>query len=309
MLKLDRSKAVLAFLSLVIIASGCTGGGNEKGVTVTQTAGVTVQSFTATPSTVFEGQPATLELQLANAGGRNADNVQAKLFNAPINEGSGSWTGTSALKEVGSLRPGDPETDTPAITKPVTWSLDSPDLSQGVSIPYDFLSRIYYEYDTVGVTEIQVMDSERYRDSGATRQRPSVENSAGPVQLEVRTRTPLVFYGEEESNPSSELCVIAKNVGGGEVLSPDTLGINDVQNSENEVRLTVKASGSAISFAEGATTDTEIVPIVGTEGIHCFTVNAESSDIQQTVPITITADYGYYTESQTSVTVEGREDN
>lgn len=310
---LPTSKAGLVILSLAIIVSGCASGEeNTSEVTVSQTSGVEITRFAASPSELFGGQKMNLELNLKNKGGQNAQNVKARLYNVPFS-GSRSWSISSGNQKVSfdNLGAPDPDADTPSLTVPKTWTLTAPTLQSGVTIPYDFFVRVFYKYETTGTTNIQVMSDERFRESGAGRSKPTLDNSGGPIQMEVRTRTPIVFFSSSgsDSTETSEFCVIVKNVGGGTPFHP-TEGVNNGNyavndNNLDEVVLKVQSSGSTVSFESTE----KKVDLIGGRGVACYTMKANfvsSQDIQRTIPITMTAEYGYYKDSQTSVTVKGR---
>ena len=308
-MQLPSSKAALVLLALTIIVSGCADN-SDQGVSVSQTDGVEIESFTATPSEIFEGQQATFELQLRNVGGTRADNVVAKLYNVPF-EGDRSWNIRNGDEKISfnSLRAPDPETDAPSTSVPRTWTIEAPDLSQGVTIPYDFYTRVLYQYDTTATTEVTAMSDQRFRDQGATRSKPTVDNSGGPIQMEVKTRTPIVFF-EGSSEQRSDICVVVKNEGDGRPFlqdaydsDSDNYAIND--DKRDKVEVSLQHSGSRVSFEDIDKT----VSMVGGRGVTCFTMGVErvsSQEIQETIPITLTAEYGYYQESSTSVTVKGR---
>lgn len=313
MTQLSTKKAGLTILFLAVIVSGCAGGEGDTGeVTISQTQGVSITSFMASPGELFGGQKTNLELNLKNVGGQTAENVKARLYNVPF-DGARSWTISNGNQNVDfdSLRAPDPETDAPSITIPKTWTLTAPSLQEGVTVPYDFFVRVFYTYKTTGTTNVQVMSDERFRESGAGRDKPSIDNSGGPIQLEVRTMTPIVFFSSSggDATETTDFCVIVKNVGSGTPFHP-TDGMNDgsyTVNDENldEVTLSVQSSGSTVTF-ENTEQDVELI---GGRGVACYTMNANfvsSQDIQRTVPITLTAEYGYYSDSQTSITVKGR---
>lgn len=312
-MQLSSSKAALVLLALIVTVSGCADNSGES-VSISQTEGVSVEKFDATPTDLFEGQLLTLELQLKNKGGTDAKNVVAKLYNVPF-EGSRSWSiqsPSSNQQQISfdSLRAANPETDAPATSIPRTWTIKAPDLDQGVTIPYDFQTRIYYQYETSGTTDIQVMSDQRYRETGATRSKPTIDNSGGPVQLEVKTRTPIVFFSGTEGEQSSQVCVIVKNEGEGRpflqnAYKNDKYAVTD--DKLDKVKLQIESSGSRASFESTSQT----VSMVSGRGIKCFTMNVDrvsSQQIQQTIPVTFTAKYGYYNDASTSVTVNGRTD-
>lgn len=301
----NRNSALI-LLMVIAVASGCAQGDTDEGVTIEQEAGVNIESFTATPSEIYEGQPVTLDLQLNNKGGSEARDVEAKLYNVAF-EGTRSWSIQSGAQEMeyNNLRSANPDTETPSRSVSQVWTLEAPEIDGDRRIPYNFNTRVFYKYKTNSVTDITVMSGQQFRNSDEAKERPTLDNSGGPIQMEVRTRSPVVFY-EGADDTTSNFCVIVKNVGDGTpfVSSAD---YSDAASSENErkVEVSVQSSGTQVSFDE----ESKTVDIIGKEGQACFTMNAESisgSEIQQRVPITIDADYGYYVDSSESLTVRGR---
>lgn len=301
----DRSSALI-LLAVIVVASGCAQGGDETSVEISQTSGVNIESFSVTPSEVYSGNPTTVELQLKNNGGQEARDVQAKLYNIAF-EGPRTWSiqsGSQTL-EYNNLRPANPDTETPARQVSQVWTLEAPEVDTDRRIPYTINSRIFYKYNTESVTDITVMSGQEFRDSDEGRERPQLDNSGGPVQMEVRTRSPVVFY-EDSDGAEQSFCVIVSNEGEGTpFLSSANYDSASDQQNERKVTVSVQASGNQVSFQETEKT----VNIIGKEGQTCFTMTADAisgSEIQQTVPITLEADYGYYLDTSASLTVRGR---
>jgi len=315
-MQLSSNKTGLILLTLIVVVSGCADNSNQSDVTVSQTEGVAIEGFSASPSEIFEGQLTTLEIQLKNKGGTEAENVVARLFNRGF-EGSGTWNiqgegnNVEDLKNVyfGSLSGPDPQTDAPAISVPRTWNLKAPDLDVAQQVPYDFYTRVFYQYSTTANTDIQVMSNDRYNELGASRSQPDLDNSGGPVQIDVRTRTPVVFTSTGQDTQPVPIRVVVTNEGSGTPFLQSAYGEESYDVSEDQtgrVELEIKAAGNSVSFDSTE----ETVRMVNGEGVKSFTMNVDrvsNQDIQQTVPLTVTANYGYYQDTSTSVTVNGRE--
>lgn len=315
-MQLSSNKTGLILLALIVAVSGCADDSNSNGVAVSQTEGVAIEGFSSSPSEIFEGQLTTLELQLRNVGGSEAENVAARLFNRGF-EGDGTWNiqgeGDSVddLKSVyfGSLSGPDPQTDAPAISVPRTWNLEAPDLDVAQQVPYDFNSRVFYQYSTTASTDIEVMSNDRYNELGTSRSQPELDNSGGPIQIDVRTRTPVVFTSTGQDTQPVPIRVVVTNEGSGTPFLQSAYSDEsyDVSNDEAErVDIEVEAAGNSVSFDSNEQT----VRMVNGEGVKSFTMDVSrvsNQDIQQTVPITVTAEYGYYQDTSTSVTVNGRE--
>ncbi len=316
-MQLPSNKTGLILLTLIVVVSGCADN-SDQGVTVSQTEGVQIEGFSASPAEIFERQLTTLQLQLRNTGGTEAENVVARLFNRGF-EGDGTWniqgeggsTGEVESKYYGSLQSPDPETDAPSVSVPRTWNLEAPDLDVAQQVPYDFNTRVFYQYDTTANTDIQIMSNDRYNEVGTSRSEPSLDNTGGPIQIDIRTRTPIIFTDQGQSSQPVPIRVVVTNEGSGTPFLPSAyVGDNqsyDVADDDTErIDLEIQAAGNSVSFDSNKQT----VRMVNGEGVKSFTmtVNRVSNrEIQQTVPITVTADYGYYQDSSTTITVNGRE--
>jgi hypothetical protein len=315
-MQLSSNKIGLILLALIVIVSGCADN-SDSGVTVSQTQGVAIEGFSASPSEIFEGQLTTLELQLRNKGGAEAENVVARLFNRGF-EGEGTWNiqgeGNSVeeLKNIyfGSLSAPDPQSDAPSISVPRTWNLEAPDLEVSQQTPYDFYTRVFYQYSTTANTDIQVMSNDRYNELGTSRSQPDLDNTGGPIQIDVRTRTPIVFTSTGQDTQPVPIRVVVTNKGSGtpflqSAYSGESYDVGDEESEK--VKVEVQAAGNSVSFDSNE----QNVRMVNGEGVKSFTMDVDrisDQDIQKTVPITVTADYGYYQDTSTSVTVNGRTD-
>lgn len=318
-MELNRNTAVI-LLGLVVVASGCASGENDTGPASTQA--VSVMNYSAVPGTVFDSQQTSLRLRLKNVGEGEATNVQAKIFGPPFgNPSEQEWkvmtvnpssegTGDRVI-DFNTLRPADEEAGVPATPREGIVTLQPPNLDEGVTIPYDIFARVAYKYQNRGVTEIQLMGDQRYRKSNVERSQPTLENTDGPIHMEIRTRTPIVFYGEGQTT-SSNLCVIVRNEGTGTPYMPSETTTDPSDSVLNKVQLTINSAGSIGFRPAGSSEAKEKTPVdlVGNKGIQCFEfTNLQeeftTDNIQKTLPITLEADYNYYKETQTSVTVKG----
>lgn len=306
---------MMVFLSLVVIASGCAHtAGNASSEAASSS--VSIQNFSSFPQDVYNDQQVRLTLTLINHGDADAENVVARLFNVPFEGESGSnnnvWKldGDRSLS-FETLQAADEENNLPAREKNRYWTLTSPDLGNGVTIPYQFMTRVYYRYSTRGTSSITLMDQQRFREEGDT-QRPSLDTTDGPIQMEIRTQSPIVFYPEDEGDRQTEMCVIVKNTGQGtpflhsEAYNDGSYGVTE--NASNKVKLRIPDQGG-VGFSTDKGLNTAVVEIFGNRGIKCFTVEVDNWGSgfgpQEEVPIVMESSYGYYKETSTSVTVQG----
>lgn len=301
-MKLNSRQRLIAILGLVVLASGCTQtGGNTSSVSITPNTGVTVERFEAFPSNVPESQSVQLETTLRNTGGQEATNVKMDLFNIPF-EGAQNWGGDQSVGGDGTtLRPADQDANVPASPRTFTFALDAPDLSTDTTQPYTIFGELSYDYTTVATSEMVLMSQDRYRETGASRSKPSVQNTGGPITMEIRTRSPIVYYGEDsQTRTNPQFCVVVRNSGQG---TPSTDGEGD-----DTVTINARTSGNVnLDVPEGGGSE-QTVDLVGSRGVGCYDIDTPDtfSSNQLTLPLTITADYTYSKETSTTVNVEGR---
>lgn len=320
-MELNRNTGIV-LLALVVLASGCTSGETETGPASTQA--VEVMNYSAVPSTVIDSQPVNLRMRLKNLGEKQAEQVKVKIFGPAFgNPDEQEWKirgvtpaegKTNQIMDFGTLRTADEEAGVPAPTREGTITLTPPDQADDVKIPYDFKARVAYEYQNRGVTEISMMGDRRFRDSNVQRSQPTVENTDGPIHMDIRTSTPIVFYGEGQTT-SDNLCVIVRNEGRGTPYLGETTPTPE-ETFMNKVSLTISSPGG-IGFkpvgGEAGDNDTTVkADLVGNRKMKCFEFTNlqeefSTTDIEKTIPITLKADYNYFTETQTSVTVKGRQ--
>lgn len=326
-----KNRTVLIVLSIAVIVSGCTGGGgSEDGPS--DTASVQVNEFSAFPNPAPSEQSVRFRMQLENVGGADTTNATSvRLFNPPFADASSdtnTWRdgdGNAVSLEDRTMyfdtlqAPGEQTPSTPR-TQRVTFT--APDLEEDRTISYDMNSYIMYEYSTEANTEVEIMSGERYREQGSPEGSAGLENSRAPVQMEVRTPTPLVFYDIDGTTSSlqRELCVIVRNQGTGvpfghEGSSDIWLGSNKgwnlsaVQENENKVNVRIEDIGRVDFEPFGSSNPAETIEILDGKGVNCWEMEVDvgsTAQIQTTIPLSLEATYGYRKTSRTTATVEGR---
>lgn len=286
---------MIGMLAVVVFAAGCTQTGGDAGVSQTPNTGISILSFDAFPNEVPGDTTVQVEMEIQNTGGQTAENVEAELFNIPF-DGGNSWNIESGPSDNLDLESSDPQAGVPSSPRTLTWTVNSPGGPENTRIPYDIYADVEYDYSTVATTELQIMSQERFRNTGATRGQPTVDNSVGPVQMDVRTRSPIVYYAGGEST-SPRFCVVVRNTGQGTPV---------VDGEEDTVELSITSTGQLSVQPEDDDAGQEVeVDLVGNRGVACYeTSGALETDRQVTLPISMTADYSYNTETSTSVTVD-----
>lgn len=310
-----ENKRVLVMLSLVVIASGCA---QTTGTTESEasTSSVTIQNFSADRSQILSNQPARLSLTLVNEGGTDAENVVARIFNVVTESESGDaddWSidGSSRIS-FGTLESADEENNLPARDTTRRWSLTAANLDPGTTIPYRFITEVNYRYETRGTSSITLMSSDRARQQGEP-QRPSIDTTAGPIQLQLDTRSPIVFYPGETSQVR-DMCITVTNTGSGTpFLYSDGVyedGNYDVTDElSNRVELTVPDQGGVEFTPVRGSGNTAAVELLDGSFDQCFEIDAdnwnENLAPQTEIPIVVEAKYGYSKEASETITVEG----
>lgn len=325
-MNLDNNKVALAFLSIVVIASGCShtaGTGDDAG----STASVAIQNFSAFPQNPYNNRDVNLRLSVKNNGDTDAEDVAAKLYNVPFKsdfESTGQNQKTWEINDGNKWRhfekldAADPDNDIPARQRTFRWRITAPDISDSLDTPYTFKTRLYYKYNTTGTSRITLMTQDRFQEVGGG-SRPSVDNSAGPIKMEIRTRTPIVFYNNQ--NRDSEMCIVVRNQGSGTPIHPDAYSstnkeytVTDGTNSEegqgnkNQVQISVPSQAGMNFVADGeGSGNTQTVRLIGNRGVACYEIDAASGSITEEVevPIQVEAEYGYYKDASQTVTVRG----
>lgn len=309
---MKTNKTILAILAVTVIIAGCT---DTSSGDTTSTAGLEITNFTATPSSTFSGQSASIMMGVTNNGGSDVQNSAVRLYRAPIGDGSGSWTLNSGSQEevIGQVRAADESNNIPAQTRQVRWSLTAPTIGSQ-PVDYNFQARVYYGYQTEATTQIELVHEDEFLQGDVSTSRPTTSNTDAPIQLEVSTRSP-VRYFDDSQDPDSDLCVTVRNEGAGTPFDPSAMDDSeeiDPSGERDEVTLTVQNTAGVSFTGEDSDMGEEKevnVSLTGSRGSHCFDMtlpNRESFSIRQNVPLTITADYGYYTSDSTVIEVQPR---
>lgn len=316
-MQLETDKIMLVLLSAVIIASGCMDNGEADAV---KTAPMQVNSFSASPNPAQADTNVMFDIELENTGDADAENTAIRLFGPTFATDTGqdkTWRPANpddgAIDEaadrtryIGTVRA--PTDNSPSVPETEMITLTAPAYEEGREATDLFQMDIFYQYETTATTQLDIMTAEHFQDNNIQRTEPTLETTAGPVQLDIRGSTPKVQY---EGDEDDELCVIVRNDGEGEVFHPDDgfIGTEGTRaydvNSDvrDRVKLSVEDVGN-IDFEPNEAT----VRLVRGEQVQCFDWSADGliQQREQTVNIELDAEYGYTKTDQTSVTVEGR---
>lgn len=307
------------FVAIAVAATGCVGGGTSggsSGETGSASSGVVVDSFQASQTSVPSDQRVQLRLRLLNQGESGASNVYARVSGPPLGDsGRTVWKPVSGesmspeyrTMEFSTLREG--REGTPPVPKVRDIGLQSPGLREGRDISYTFNSKVYYYYSNSGTFDLTVMGESRYEDAQGSGSK--VENSQGPVKLSVSTDTPVPVYDSGEV--TKKICLVAENVGRGEVFAPSarpesaSFDPGDIRDAKDQIVLRIDDLGGVEFSPVDSSGDSQTVSMQQGRGIGCFQM--ELSNIgpatERTLPVKMTALYGYTGSGSTQVSVRG----
>ncbi len=323
----SNTKLMAGLMLLTLIASGCTGGSSSS-EEESSTQAIAVQEFNAFPSPTPSDQITRFEMRVENLGDAEVQNLSARLYNPPFATGSGqpkTWRNSSGgavsvdqrTLAFGNMRSGTEQT--PAVPKTRTAQFTSPNLNQNRDVSYTYRSTLSYVYQTDAETEVQVIDSNRYRQQGSPSGSATITNSDGPIKLEVRTPTPFVIYDQQD--PTKKVCLIARNKGTGtpfdytsvDYSEEEGFNLSQLQETDNLNSVIIEAQnvgGVTLEAQDNKFNDNDNVlrtDILGGKGIGCFQIDLgqTSGSIQRTLPLEFTAYYGYKQSESTNILVEG----
>jgi hypothetical protein len=313
---------LLAILSVVLVA-GCVQGEIpflQTTTTVLGGTGMVMTDFTPDQTEVYGGQTNRIMMTVSNKGGHSVPDVDSLVYlTGSALELAGDdtlyWTqtdGETLIKKFGKeMKPYDPVRDIPADEKTFSWTLAAPDITAGQQTDYLFIGRVYYDYETRVTGNIWVYseaEADAARAAGRTLNKATWSATAGPVAVNARvTQDPVVLYAGEDS---FTLVIKVSNAGGGVLYEsgfldystsdPDALAL-----TTNELnRVTVDGSVGGVALPGTCTGTHELVG--GKDLTLTCDVTITPPATFQGFPITITADYGYFTERTATVSVSGR---
>lgn len=317
-------KSIILSVLAVVVAAGCVGG-QLPFITTTTTFvggnGLTITEFSIDPSDIYGGSNARLVMEVENKGGVPvADDEMLVLLKGSALDLTGDdtmyWTesesGESIVKRLDSgdeLKPEDPVRETPADTERFTWRLAAPDITAGEQRDDIFIGRLYYDYSTKVSGTIWVYsqsEADAARAAGRPLNQPTFTSTAGPVALIVKSSPQVVIV--ENDGDDFVLTIKVSSVGGGTLYRHSTVDYDsiteDVAIGEDDLNW---VEIGVVSDLDATECDVEEELVGGKDiTISCDVTVASAPSTFRGFPITVTADYGYYTERTASVSVSGR---
>jgi hypothetical protein len=323
-----NAKILIALLAIVA-AAGCTIpgipgigpviiGGGGKGLEMT--------SFTAEPSTIYNGSTVKVIMEVENQGGSTAPATKSFAYltgtNVKITSGDNRYwhrlTGDTTSDECGDIttpmKPADIVKGTPGDKEIFKWSLRAPNVDKGQTNPNSFMGRVYTEYMTAVNGNIWVYteaEQEAAKSSGRALSKSTFASTSGPVAIQASaTPDPVIISGTDKS---FTLKVTISNLQSGTIYKtgkitscPPTTSLTTDDLNKVDVTITVPDFDIIDVTCQGKQ-EQELVGGNPTDMLCELQVKTASvPTTQASFPINIKAEYGYYTERTASVTVQGK---
>ncbi|MFH1444890.1 MAG: hypothetical protein ABIF08_00170 [Nanoarchaeota archaeon] len=301
---MKNSKYILLLLpvAMVVIASGCVGGGSGP----TTGPGVAILNFEPDFSSVESGDEIRLYLQIQNQGEEQANNVKALLTGIDAVE----LNVDSVLKDFDYMIPPNTDYGTEGEIQQHYYRLTAPVMSQGQEITYNPKIRVYYDYETNANKQITLVNSNELRrliQEGKSLPTGDTSYSAGPLSVNVATGK--YIKARTEGGYYFPITITINNAGNGVVSKYQSNPTAEPIDYKVEMQLDLPGSGLSI---DGCSADLAGVNTYGVElwkgssaTITCRfnIINVPNTDEQKTLNIKLK--YSYYIDSSASFTVKG----
>jgi hypothetical protein len=229
-----QSFLVTITLFALVVASGCTGIGQERAAKVDPNNGIVINEFSVDPPrAVFGEDTVSVYLEVENVGGTTAKNVEVKLT------GVGGFDGYTAKTIIPELSPPDIsiEPPVPGILKAFVWELVPKNVGEGVSHIESIIGRVMYDYTTTAAVSIPVYSKAEYKRLQNLGQEiestVTLSNTNAPVKIALSGEVPLVA---SEAGEEGSYIIEFINVGD---------GIPSTNNEDGQIAGKIKIMGPA----------------------------------------------------------------
>jgi hypothetical protein len=258
-----KELTIVLVLTAVLVISGCS-----QPVNTSESRGVTINSFIASPTGVLSGETVIFDVEIENIGGTTARNVQVDLYGV-----EGQWrdiTGNlidSTLTKWGGLTldPPFPPRNIPGDLRITQWQIVTPDIPQGTSPTLPIEARVTYDYNTSGHLGVALISQDEWRrrqlNGGDVSDASEMVNSAGPLKLTIDPRFQKPIIVDTSSNEQFETYpfrIQIDNVGDGYPITPEDDAI--IRGAGGRLQGTIDIFGAGVEFDEclGVTGGTHI---------------------------------------------------
>ena len=324
-----KLKILIPILAIVFVA-GCTIPGLDSlglgGTTLLGGNGLEIVTFTAEPTPIFSGSAVRITAEIENKGGTTVNNSSALVYltgsNIDIGNTNGDYWYGKETKDRQSIRhfskemkPENVVRGTPADIERLYWSLVAPTITPGQTRLDTFILRVYNEYSSGANGNIWVYtnaEAEATRAAGRALRTSSFTTVSGPIAVNVRlTPSAIVLYENENqftfnieiTNTQSGTIYKSGSIPLG-TNNPNDLSL-DADTELNHVTVDVDTNG-VLQISE-CTSEQEIFGGRSMTLVCEVTIPTSSTPATfRSYPVNVKVNYGYYTEREASVTVQGK---
>jgi hypothetical protein len=323
-------KKILISLIAIVLVAGCTIPGFDLGGTTTigtSGKGLEITIFTAEPTPVYSNARVRITMEIENQGGTTVNRTKALSYLTGSNVNLGSiddsyWrssTDSQYKPFTRDMRAPDVVKGTSADTTRFTWSLTAPVIPAGQTRTDTFYGRTYCDYTTAVNGNIWVYtegEADAAKTSGRSLNAASFTSTAGPVGLSVKVSPdPVIYYSDTTGGETFSLYITVSNLASGTIYETTSRtgknynsGFTIADTEYNQVWVNVDYDSSVLTLSPASAADCtgkQELPAGKSTTLVCdFTVSKPATF--QSYPITINADYGYFTERSATVTVQGK---
>ncbi len=279
--------------------------------------GVRINSFGFDSSTISEGEEVELSLAIENVGAYDSTGVSFYVYGYDGKWNAGSYDvpgGSSGGVSWGldSLRGRHTDTGVPGASASFheIFTMPEKSVASGITQNYMFYGRLCYDYETTAYAMLKTVSASQKRDEkrkGVFSQGGvSLKNSNAPIQIELRTKSPIVFY-ESGGTRNANLALIIRNVGGGYPCAGECSRAVDVSNINKLFLLEVEMDGDELSCGTEQSDDPpSVLSFHDGEAVVYCTYTVSGSQPKGEYLFTAVATYNYYVDRTASVNVVGR---
>ncbi|MBI3190512.1 hypothetical protein HYZ41_02295 [archaeon] len=321
-------KKYLILLILVLVAiSGCT----SRETKYDPQEGLVINSFDVSPLSVRDGELVIFGLDIENIGGTTATNARVDLYGVENQwrDSTGSPLADTQPKELGTLRPPDPQRNVPGQFKITQWQLMTPLIPEGITHNVPVEARVSYDYKTNGYIDIPAISEAEFNRKRMNNEQvdmPAVIASKGPIAMAMDQKfSPIRVDTSDRTNNEQQwpLRIIFKNVGKGFPITPET-DDKFIGSAGGKLTGTIKLSGAGnpqfsdcLGFTSGTEIDLDSADILprlrdptGDFPVAC-TISIDKTvwgddRPEDRIKLTFELAYRYYVKSEAVVTVSGR---
>ncbi|MEE9322930.1 MAG: hypothetical protein V3U72_00140 [Candidatus Aenigmarchaeota archaeon] len=310
-----QTGSILIIISIltVLTSSGCTfpGSGTTSG------HGIVIENFEVDFPNVYANEKFKIQMKMRNTGSVDAYGVYAKLYNTEVSSAGEKLSIVCRQEQCAQdrLLAPDPERGTTGGSKICIWDCVAPQLRKGVSVVFNPSVRLYYAYETNVIKSLTITSQNELRNlqnQGKAPPSETLSSTTGPISMDVRVKGP-IRYWEGETNIIFPVEVNINNVGGGTPCT-STLGgtSTECENPDNWNRVGLYFPEDISLRSCSGIENNQIVELwksrektVTCEAVIQLQGRATAGLVQKNIDFTST--YSYFTDTSTSVTVQGKD--